>query len=85
MRRYYFPSVTHGGSYVGGFSLIGDQLSPARRRARSPGTPNPSAEIRRVVLKARTDWVSTNKAPPASRYPTLRAGDLVPASAAAIG
>lgn len=85
VRRYYFPSVTHGGSYTGGFPLAGDKPYPGAPACTLAWNPNPSAETRRAVLKALADWVSTGKAPPPSRYPTMAAGDLVAPTARAIG
>ncbi|MEO6248730.1 MAG: alpha/beta hydrolase domain-containing protein [Sphingomicrobium sp.] len=86
VRRYYFPSVTHGGSYSGGFPMAGDTFAfPGAPRCTLPGNPNPSSDTRRAILKALAEWVSTGKAPPPSRYPTLMAGDLVPANSRAMG
>lgn len=85
VRRYYFPSVTHGGSYTGGFPVGGDKPYPGAPACTLPGNPNPSVDTRRAVLKALADWISTGKAPPTSRYPTLAAGDLVAPTAVAIG
>jgi hypothetical protein len=85
VRRYYFPSVTHGGSYTGGFPLKGDAAYPGAPACTMPWNPNPSAETRRAVLKALADWVRVGKAPPPSRYPTLAAGDLALPTATAIG
>uniref|UniRef100_UPI003B3B5E2C alpha/beta hydrolase domain-containing protein n=1 Tax=Sphingomonas sp. TaxID=28214 RepID=UPI003B3B5E2C len=39
----------------------------------------------RALLKALRDWVSSDKEPPPSRYPTLAQGDLVPPTARAMG
>jgi len=85
VRRYYFPSVTHGGSYTGGFPLKGEPLFPGAPACRMPGNPNPSSDTRRAVLKMLADWVGIGKTPAASRYPTLASGDLVVPKAKAIG
>ena len=85
VRRYYFPSVSHGGSYAGGFPIKGDSPFPGAPVCKTAWNPNPSADTRRAILVALANWISTAKAPPESRYPTLAAGDLVPATAAAIG
>jgi len=85
VRRYYFPSVTHGGSYVGGISLDGDKPWPGAPTCLLPGNPNPSLPTMRALLKALVAWVKTGKAPPPSRYPTIAAGDLVAANAKAMG
>ncbi|MEH3100059.1 alpha/beta hydrolase domain-containing protein [Sphingomonas adhaesiva] len=87
VRRYYFPSTTHGGSRVGGFPVAGEPRPeyPGVPYCTLPFNPIESETNRRALLKALADWVSTGKEPPASRYPTLAAGDLVPANAAAMG
>jgi len=85
VRRYYFPSVTHGGSYIGGFPLDGGEAFPGAPACTLAFNPNPSMDTRRALLKSLTDWVQTGKAPPPSRYPMLAAGDLVEATASAMG
>lgn len=85
VRRYYFPSVTHGGSYTGGFPLLGDKPWPGAAACTLAWNSNPSSETRAAVLKALEGWISTGKEPPPSRYPTIRNGDLVQANSAAIG
>lgn len=82
VRRYYFPSVTHGGSYTGGFPLRGDK---GMATCALPGNPNPSIDSLRAAQAMLVAWVRSGKAPPPSRYPTLKAGDLVAANAAAMG
>lgn len=82
VRRYYFPSVTHGGSWTGGFPLAGDAMSPT---CALPGNPNPSLDSLRAAQAMLVAWVRDGKAPPPSRYPTLLGGDLVEANAAAMG
>ena len=82
VRRYYFPSVTHGGGRGTGFSLKGDGAFGDCVMA---GNPNPSIDTWNVTQKALIDWVAKDKAPPPSRYPTLAAGDLVRPTAAAMG
>lgn len=82
VRRYYFPSIAHGGEFAKGFSPGGD---PKPASCLLPGNPNPSEPTLRVVRKALLDWVMQGKEPPASRYPTLAAGDLVPPTAQAMG
>lgn len=85
VRRYYFPGVTHNGSAQGGFPVAREALPPGADFCTLAWNPNPSADTRRAVLQALTDWVRTGKAPPASRYPTLAAGDLVAPNASAMG
>lgn len=81
VRRYYFPSVTHGGG-AGGFSTAGHGGATGCTLA---GNPNPSEPSRRALIKALVDWVKVGKAPPPSRYPTLAKGDLVAPTSAAMG
>jgi len=85
VRRYYFPSVTHGGSYVGGISLDGDKPWPGAPTCQLLGNPNPSLPTMRALLKALVAWVKTGRTPPPSRYPTIAAGDLVQANSKAMG
>jgi hypothetical protein len=85
VRRYYFPGVTHNGSLTGGFPLAGDQPWPGAPQCTLAWNPNPSADTRRALLRALLAWVSTGVEPPASRYPTLAAGDLVEPTPAAMG
>jgi len=85
VRRYYFPSVTHGGSQgsrFGGFVEKGDPVPPGCTWA---GNPNPSGESLRVAQRALIAWVKDGKEPPASRYPTLEGGDLVEPTARTMG
>ncbi len=83
VRRYYFPSVTHGGGRGDGFSLTGDPQIFGRCLLRD--NPNPSILSLRAAQDALIDWVRSGKAPPASRYPTLAHGDLVRPTNAALG
>lgn len=82
VRRYYFPSVTHGGSTRGGFPVAGD---PGPALCTMAWNPNPSSDTRRVVLRALAEWVARDVPPPESRYPMLARGDLVAPTAAAMG
>ncbi len=84
VRRYYFPSITHGGAFRGGFSLVGEAGYPGQSCQLS-GNPNPSKDQMRVARKALVDWVKLDKAPPPSSYPTLAKGDLVEPTAKAMG
>jgi hypothetical protein len=49
------------------------------------GNPNPVLEGFHIGQRALILWVTEGKEPPASRYPTLAAGDLVAPTAAATG
>ena len=85
VRRYYFPGVTHNGSARGGFPVAGETPPAGADFCTLAWNPNPSSDTRRALLQALVDWVSAGKAPPASRYPTLAAGDLVAPEARAMG
>jgi hypothetical protein len=82
VRRYYFPSVTHGGSWTGGFRPAGDPTPPGCRLV---GNPNPSKESLRAAQQMLVAWVRDGKPPTPSRYPTIAAGDLVAPAASAMG
>jgi len=77
VRRYFFPGVTHGGGR-GGFS----SAETAANGCELPANPAPSAPMRSALTKALVDWVTSNKAMPPSRYPTIADGTLVPETAA---
>lgn len=82
VRRYYFPSITHGGAVETKFRTQGD---PVPGGCTLRGNPNPLRESLRVAQKALVTWVKTGTAPPASRYPMLAKGDLVEPTARALG
>jgi len=79
VRRYYHPGTTHGGGR-GGFQV---DAGPARGCA-LPSNPNPAADTTRALTEALIDWVAAGTSPPASRYPTLADGLLVPATTAVL-
>ncbi|MXP24446.1 hypothetical protein GRI39_00075 [Altererythrobacter indicus] len=85
VRRYYFPSVTHGGSPLGGFSTDGEKIGIPGDLCQMPGNPNPSGESLHAAWKAMIAWATEGKAPPPSRYPMLANGDLVQPTARAMG
>ncbi|MDT8759143.1 hypothetical protein MZO42_10580 [Sphingomonas psychrotolerans] len=85
VRRYYFPGVTHNGSAVGGFPVIGEPAPPGANFCTLPGNPNPSSDTRHALLHALVGWVRDGTPPPPSRYPTIAAGDLVLPEAGAMG
>ena len=82
VRRYYYPSATHGGGR-GGFPIEG--TTGANSQCTLPANPNPEAEQTRALTRALVDWVTKGTAPPPSRYPTLANGDLVAATRTALG
>jgi alpha/beta hydrolase family protein len=82
VRRYYYPSTTHGGGR-GGFPV--DGTSAANSACTLPPNPNPEAEQTRALTRALIEWVTKGTPPPPSRYPTLANGDLVVATRTAIG
>ncbi|HTV00749.1 MAG TPA: alpha/beta hydrolase domain-containing protein [Luteitalea sp.] len=82
VRRYYYPSTTHGGG-PGGFPI--EAVATQDGMCTLPTNPNPQVEQTRALTRALVDWVVKDIPPPASRYPTLSAGDLVPATRATVG
>ena len=73
VRRYYFPSVTHGGGR-GGFS----SAETAANGCELPTNPAPSAPMRTALLQGLVAWVTTGAAMPPSKYPTIADGTMVP-------
>lgn len=80
VRRYYSPSVRHGGG-PGGFSAD----VPVDACCMLASNPNPSADTNRALMHALVDWVVKDAPPPPSRYPRLDRGDLVPPTQVATG
>jgi alpha/beta hydrolase family protein len=72
VRRYYFPSVTHGGGR-GGFSSA---ETPANA-CELPANPAPSAPMRSALLQGLVAWVTKGAAMPPSAYPKVADGTLV--------
>ncbi len=85
VRRYYFGSVTHGGSQRGGFPLAGEAAGPGYPPCALALNPVRTADVRRALLARLVDWVRDDRMPPDSRYPTIRDGTLVRPDAAAMG
>ena len=83
VRRYYFPGVTHGGG-PGGFATI-HQRREAAATCELPTNPAPVAPMRAALMKALVAWVTDGTPMPASRYPTIADGTLVPNTDAAMG
>jgi hypothetical protein len=73
VRRYYFPSVTHGGGR-GGFS---SEETPTNA-CELPSNPAPSAPMRTALLQGLVGWVTKNATMPPSAYPKIADGTLVP-------
>jgi len=80
VRRYYSPSVRHGGG-PGGFNVD----VPVDGCCMLAANPNPSSDSNRALMHALVDWVVKDAPPPPSRYPRLDRGDLVPPTQAALG
>lgn len=82
VRRYYYPGTTHGGGR-GGFRV---EAEPAGQGGCTlPANPNPESDTTRALTRVLIDWVTKGTLPPASRYPRLDRGELVPATRAAVG
>ena len=86
VRRYYFPSTTHGGGR-GGFSIA---APPAPNGCVLPANPNPEADTLRALRADLVEWVTKGTEPPASHYPKLHPksaeeGQLVAATKVAMG
>jgi hypothetical protein len=88
VRRYYIPSTQHGGGR-GGFSTAGAAAPSCPGiewgKGALPGNPVPHTETVNALRVHFRNWVMKDVAPPPSRYPTLRSGDLVDATAEAMG
>jgi hypothetical protein len=80
VRRYYHPGTPHGGGR-GGFALGVASANPDTLAI----NPNPEKETDRALYVALVDWVVKNVPPPASVYPRVTNGTLVPANSAAMG
>src|SRR5205085_4440425 len=80
VRRYYMPGTTHGGG-AGGFRPGGTRGGACELSA----NPNPMSDTYRALTVALIDWVTQDAAPPASRYPTLAAYELVAPTRATTG
>lgn len=93
VRRYYIAGSSHGGGR-GGF----DTSLPGAGLAKPPGCPGnnwgdailpanplPHTETLNALRVHFRNWVMHGTAPPPSRYPTLREGQLVEPTKAALG
>jgi hypothetical protein len=81
VRRYYYPGTTHGGGR-GGFRI---DAGGGGGRCVLPANPNPESDTTRALTRDLVEWVTKGTEPPASRYPMLARGELVPATREAIG
>ena len=94
VRRYYIASSNHGGG-AGGFDTSLPGVGLPSTGAACPGNnfgtgvlpanPVPHTQTVNAIRVHFRNWVMSGKTPPPSRYPTLAAGLLAPASKAALG
>jgi hypothetical protein len=88
VRRYYISSTQHGGGR-GGFSTAAAAAPSCPGvewgKGALPGNPVPHTETVNALRVHFRNWVMKDVAPPPSRYPTLKSGDLVDATAEAMG
>ena len=82
VRRYYYPGTTHGGGR-GGFRIEGEPGGVPPPGCVLPANPNPQADSTRALTDVLIAWVTKGTPPPASRYPRLDAGELVPVASIA--
>lgn len=81
VRRYYFPSVSHGGG-PGGFATQTATITTAS--CALPSNPAPVGPMRAAITKRLIAWVTRNEAMPQSAYPRIADGTLVPNTVAAM-
>lgn len=84
VRRYYVPSSTHGGGN-GAFTLTPPPTASTVGNCALPSNPMPLNDIREALTLDTIDWVTKGTEMPASAYPRLADGTLVPATQAALG
>ncbi len=72
VRRYYNAGVNHNGGR-GGF----DPVTPPVQACVLLSNPNPASDTNRAIFAALVDWVTKDREPPPSKYPTLAHGDLI--------
>ena len=76
--RYYFPGTTHGGG-GGGFSTV---AGSAPNNCTLPANPNPESDQFSALLDDVVAYATAGTPMPASSYPKLSLGQLVPATQA---
>ncbi len=91
---YYFPSTQHGGGGASAFGGSGSPNPPSTvfpttlpavpSGCTFPGNPNPEADQFNAVQDSVVAWVMNGVTPPASVYPKLANGQLVPATQSAM-
>ena len=94
VRRYYVASSSHGGGR-GGFNASLAEFHQSAKPVQCPGNnwgngvlpANPLShdEPWRAITVHFRNWVMNNTAPPPSRYPTMREGQLVAPNKSAMG
>jgi hypothetical protein len=82
VRRYYFPSVSHGGG-PGGFATSTNPIANAS--CALPSNPAPVAAMRTAIVRRLVAWVTSNTPMPASQYPRIADGTLVENTREAMG
>jgi Alpha/beta hydrolase domain len=86
VRRYYVASTQHGGGPGGFHSAAMEARRPAtagpieQQPCALPPNPNPMADVNRALLDRLHAWVVRDEAPPASVYPKIADGSLIPES-----
>ncbi len=94
VRRYYIASSTHGGGSGGFNASLAEYHQKAKvvscpgnnwGNAVLPANPLSHDEPWRAIAVHFRNWVINNTAPPPSRYPTMREGQLVAPNKTAMG
>ncbi len=80
VRRYYVPSTSHGGGN-GAWTLTPSATASTVGTCVLPANPMPESSILAALTRATVEWVTTNREMPASAYPKLADGTLVPETA----
>ena len=84
VRRYYFPSTSHGGG-SGTYTLTPGATGGAGGSCLFQANPNNELDQHRALFTALKDWVLFGTPPPASMYPKVADGTLVATTKAALG